>query len=87
LVGTPPTAVFLGKLAIFTAAVDGEFAWLAVVAILNTVASVFYYLRWLAPVFRDGGTVRDVAPLPAGVAYGCAAGSLVLPLLAGAPLS
>ncbi|OZM83299.1 NADH-quinone oxidoreductase subunit N [Pseudonocardia sp. MH-G8] len=95
LVGTPPTAVFLGKLAIFTAAVDGGFAWLAVVAILNTVASVFYYLRWIAPVFRDGGTVRDVAAWPAGVAYACATGSVVLgvvggvvlPLLVGAPLS
>ncbi|WP_459218554.1 NADH-quinone oxidoreductase subunit N [Pseudonocardia sichuanensis] len=95
LVGTPPTAVFLGKLAMFTAAVDGGFAWLAVVAVVNTVASVFYYLRWLVPVFRDGGAAREVAPWPAGVAYGCAVGSValgvaggvVLPLLAGAPLS
>jgi hypothetical protein len=44
-----PTAVFVGKLMVFTAAVEGGFAWLAVVAILNTVASVFYYLRWIAP--------------------------------------
>ena len=52
LVGTPPTAVFLGKLSLFTAAVDGGMLWLAVLAIVNTVASVFYYMRWIAPVVR-----------------------------------
>jgi len=52
LVGTPPTAVFTGKVAAFTAAWDGGLAWLVVVAALNTAASLFYYLRWIAPVFR-----------------------------------
>nr|CTQ89690.1 NADH-ubiquinone oxidoreductase chain N (EC 1.6.5.3) [Kibdelosporangium sp. MJ126-NF4] len=49
LVGTPPTPVFVGKLAVFTATVDGGFAWLAIIAAVNTVASLFYYLRWIAP--------------------------------------
>ena len=49
LVGTPPTVVFVGKLAVFSAAWDGGFAWLVVVAAVNTVASLFYYLRWIAP--------------------------------------
>jgi NADH-quinone oxidoreductase subunit N len=53
LVGTPPTAVFVGKLTAFTAAFDGGMAWLAVLAAVNTVASLFYYLRWIAPLFRD----------------------------------
>lgn len=53
-VGTPPTAVFFGKLTIFGAAIDGGLTWLVVIAALNTVASVFYYLRWLAPVFQHG---------------------------------
>ena len=52
LVGTPPTAVFAGKLTTFAAAWDGGLAWLVVIAALNTVASLFYYLRWLAPAFR-----------------------------------
>ncbi|WP_100497686.1 NADH-quinone oxidoreductase subunit N [Geodermatophilus chilensis] len=51
LVGTPPTAVFVGKLAVFVAAWDGALAWLVVVAAVNTVASLFYYLRWIAPAF------------------------------------
>ncbi|KRV49194.1 NADH-quinone oxidoreductase subunit N [Wenjunlia vitaminophila] len=56
LVGTPPTAVFLGKLAVFSAAFDAGYTWLAVVAAANTVASLFYYLRWIAP------TVLGTAP-------------------------
>ena len=51
LVGTPPTAVFVGKLAVFAAAWDGGLIWLVVVAAVNTVASLFYYLRWIAPAF------------------------------------
>ncbi|MDY7088337.1 MAG: NADH-quinone oxidoreductase subunit N [Actinomycetota bacterium] len=51
LVGTPPTAVFAGKLTAFTAAWDGGYAWLVVIAAANTVASLFYYLRWLRPAF------------------------------------
>lgn len=64
LVGTPPTVVFAGKLAAFTAAVDGGMTWLAVVSVLNSIASLFYYLRWIAPVFSAGDPVlRDpVAP-------------------------
>ncbi|WP_091934851.1 NADH-quinone oxidoreductase subunit N [Blastococcus sp. DSM 46786] len=51
LVGTPPTAIFIGKLAVFAAAWDGGLAWLVVIAAVNTVASLFYYLRWIAPAF------------------------------------
>ncbi|WP_447040979.1 NADH-quinone oxidoreductase subunit N [Streptomyces sp. DSM 118878] len=49
LVGTPPTAVFLGKLEVFGAVVDGGHAWLAVLGAANTVVSLFYYLRWIVP--------------------------------------
>ena len=52
LVGTPPTAVFLGKLEAFSAAFDGGYVWLAVLAAVNTVASLFYYLRWIVPTVR-----------------------------------
>jgi NADH-quinone oxidoreductase subunit N len=98
LIGTPPIAVFVGKLVVFTAAVDGGFAWLAILAILNTVASVFYYLRWIAPAFRraDPGsaTSRPAGTWSAVTAYACAGlavvfgvlGGIVLPLLAAPPI-
>jgi NADH:ubiquinone oxidoreductase subunit 5 (subunit L)/multisubunit Na+/H+ antiporter MnhA subunit len=53
LVGTPPTGVFAGKLTVFTAAFDADLGWLVVVAAINTVASVFYYLRWITPMLRQ----------------------------------
>ena len=74
LVGTPPTAVFVGKLSVFTAAWDGGAAWLVIVAAVNTVASLFYYLRWIAPAFRaaDTATVPRPAPPANPWAYGAA---------------
>ena len=89
LVGTPPTAVFLGKLEAFSAAFDGGYAWLAVVAAVNTVASLFYYLRWIAPAFLARGPVSDPGPTSrsaAVVAYGAATGSVVLGVLGGTVL-
>lgn len=60
LVGTPPTAVFIGKLTTATAAWDGGQAWLAVVVFVNSVVSLFYYLRWIIPSFqRPAEGVRD----------------------------
>lgn len=64
LVGTPPTAVFFGKLAGFTAAWEGGYAWLAVIAAVNSVASLFYYLRWITAVLRPASAAAS-APAPA----------------------
>ena len=44
LTGLPPTAGFIAKLYIFNAAVQAHLVWLVIVAVLNTVASAFYYL-------------------------------------------
>jgi NADH-quinone oxidoreductase subunit N len=54
LVGIPPLAGFLGKLALFLAALEAELAWLVVVAVGNTVLSLAYYLRVLGPAVFDG---------------------------------
>ncbi|WP_182543569.1 NADH-quinone oxidoreductase subunit N [Halosaccharopolyspora lacisalsi] len=92
LVGTPPTAVFLGKLEIFSAAIDGGYAWLAVVAVVNTIASLFYYLRWIAPAFAaEPETYSEEVLAPAGRwpalgAYTAAAASLALGVAGGVVL-
>ncbi|MEO3848754.1 NADH-quinone oxidoreductase subunit N [Streptomyces sp. B8F3] len=86
LLGTPPTAVFLGKLEVFTAAVDGGYLWLAVLAAVNTVASLFYYLRWIRPAFAAAGGPGTPQPLvrPAALtAYATAAASVALGVTAG----
>ncbi|WP_134772574.1 hypothetical protein [Ornithinimicrobium flavum] len=33
------------------AAWDAGYAWLAVLVLVNTVVSLFYYLRWIAPLY------------------------------------
>lgn len=50
-VGIPPLAGFTAKVALFAAAVDAGYGWLAVLAVVNTVVSVFYYVRVLAPAY------------------------------------
>jgi NADH-quinone oxidoreductase subunit N len=60
LVGIPPLAGFFGKFMLFAATIDGGYAWLAVAAVANTVLSLFYYLRVVAPVY--------FAPKPEGIA-------------------
>jgi NADH-quinone oxidoreductase subunit N len=44
LTGLPPTAGFFAKVFVFNAAVQADLVWLAVVGVLNTVVSAFYYL-------------------------------------------
>lgn len=87
LVGTPPTSVFFGKLTVFSAAIDGGYTWLAVVAVVNTVASLFYYLRWIAPAFaRAPADTEALAPAgrwAASGAYAAGAASLLLGLASG----
>lgn len=46
LTGIPPTAGFVGKLLLFAAAIKApQFAWLAVVGIINSVISLYYYMN------------------------------------------
>jgi NADH-quinone oxidoreductase subunit N len=88
LIGTPPTAVFIGKLLVFGAALDGGYAWLAVAMAANTVASVFYYLRWIVPVYaRKPAEARPVRRDAAALAAAAALFSLALGVTSGAALT
>jgi len=55
--GMPPTAGFFGKFAVFQSAMlapGGELLWLVVIGVLNSVLSMFYYLRIvMAMYFRE----------------------------------
>ena len=51
LIGIPPTAGFMGKLYLFNAAVSSDLVWLAVVGVLNSVVSAYYYLRVVKTMF------------------------------------
>ncbi len=53
LTGLPPTAGFIGKLYIFIALVDAKMVVVAVIALLNTVVSLYYYVKVLKHMFLD----------------------------------
>ena len=75
--------MFTGKLTVFTAALDAGLGWLVVVAAVNTVASVFYYLRWIAPAVRGGDGPAPESRWAEWTALGTAAATLVLSPTAG----
>jgi len=43
--GIPPTAGFMGKLWLFGAAIDAGYVWLALIGVLNSAISLYYYIR------------------------------------------
>jgi NADH-quinone oxidoreductase subunit N len=45
LVGIPPTAGFVAKVYVFNAAVQSDLVWLALVGVINSMVSAYYYLR------------------------------------------
>ncbi len=55
LTGLPPTSVFIGKFYVLAAAIDNGMLWLAVVGIVNSVISLYYYV----------GVIRAMYVMPA----------------------
>ncbi|HYZ97312.1 MAG TPA: NADH-quinone oxidoreductase subunit N [Acidimicrobiales bacterium] len=51
LAGIPPTAGFWGKFFIFQAAINAEQAWLAIVMVVNSVVSLYYYAAIVKQMF------------------------------------
>src|SRR5689334_16063436 len=43
--GIPPTAGFMGKFWLFSSAIDAHYYWLAVIGVLNSAISLYYYIR------------------------------------------
>jgi NADH-quinone oxidoreductase subunit N len=91
LAGIPPTVGFVGKFLVFRAAVNQGMVWLAVVGVLNSLVSVFYYVRviyylYMKPLPRRAPEFAE--PWPARlVAVACAAAIVVLGVLPGWVLS
>lgn len=86
LTGLPPTAGFLGKFYLFTAALDAGLLWLALVGVATSVVSVAYYLRAAYAAYagqpRAGVRVVRAGWASAGLAVSAAA-TLLLGLLPG----
>ncbi len=86
LIGVPPTSIFIGKLVIFSAAIKSGLVWLAILGVINSVVSAYYYVRIVRVMFleppREQGasgispvawfalTVSGVAMIGIGIAPG-----------------
>jgi len=80
LTGLPPTAGFVGKVYLFSVLIEArQFWWLIILGVLNSVISLYYYMRILKAMFLEGEptgkTISDHSPLTATILV------LVLPVL------
>jgi NADH-quinone oxidoreductase subunit N len=72
--GFPPTAGFIAKWYVFSAAVGSGYYGLAVIGVLSSVVSVFFYLRIVVMMYM---TDRDARPVPAKIPAVAMAGLVV----------
>jgi len=68
LTGIPPTFGFIGKLYLFAALIDARWFWLALIGVVNSVVSLYYYVRVIRnmyirdPVSAAGPLSFDLGP-------------------------
>jgi len=74
LLGLPITAGFLGKLYIFTAALNSNLYWLAVLMAINSVIGAYYYFRVIVVMYMH----EYKGPLPADAPTGLSATALMV---------
>jgi len=69
LLGMPLTAGFMGKILVFSAAINQGYVWLVVIGVLNTAVSAYYYLRLIVVMFfREPSGAWEAPRIPAAVA-------------------
>jgi NADH-quinone oxidoreductase subunit N len=56
LAGVPPAAGFIGKFYLFAGAIQKGYIWLAVIGVLNSAASAYYYLRIMVYMYMKEPT-------------------------------
>ncbi len=80
LTGLPPTAGFIGKLYLFIALVNAKMIIVAVIALLNTVVSLYYYIKILKNMFLDASE-KEVEPFTASIPNTVLTVAMVIPVL------
>jgi NADH-quinone oxidoreductase subunit N len=79
--GIPPTAGFMGKFWLFSAAIDAHYYGLAVIGVLNSAISLYYYIRIVVFMYlkKDAiGTEPTTTPALAATLAVAVAATLVL---------
>jgi NADH-quinone oxidoreductase subunit N len=81
LTGIPVSAGFVGKFYLFKAAVDSGYAVLAIVGVLTSVISAYYYLRVVVAMYMYEPASEDDPWAPIGVGAAIALGAMALVVL------
>ncbi|MBI2827785.1 MAG: NADH-quinone oxidoreductase subunit N [Acidobacteria bacterium] len=77
--GLPPTAGFIGKWYVFSAAVSAGYYGLAIIGVLTSVVSVFFYLRVVVMMYMaDRGPALAVPARVSGVGMAALVASIVV---------
>jgi len=87
LTGIPPTGGFFGKVYLFAAAIEAGWTWVAVIGVLTSAISLYYYMGIVVQMYLKDSEETSAVPLRAPVlvaALGiCAVVTVLLGLLPG----
>ncbi len=87
LTGIPPTGGFFGKIYLFAAAVNSGWVWVAVVGVVTSAISLYYYMGIVVQMYLRESEETTPAPLRAPALVGtiavCAAVTVLLGILPG----
>jgi NADH-quinone oxidoreductase subunit N len=86
LIGLPPTLGLIGKIYLFSAVIAGGYYPLAVVGILTTLVSAYYYLRVVVKMYMYTGEPEVTRERWLGIVIGATAVATVLVSFFPAPL-
>jgi NADH-quinone oxidoreductase subunit N len=79
LAGIPPFAGFFGKYYVFIAAIEEGLTWLALIGVISSVISVYFYLRVVVYMFfKDSTEEFTINPSNPGVIAVIVSGLLVI---------
>ena len=84
LAGIPPTAGFVGKYLLFSAAMKAGWAWLALLGVLMSVVSLYFYFRIARAMYLvdgEGELGWSEQPAVAVIVVLCAVGTLLVGIL------
>ena len=86
LAGFPPTAGFVAKYGLFSAAIAEGYIWLVVIAVLNTLISVYYYLRLVINMYmkeEENALISSFNIIVIGLIWIMAAMMIILGIIPG----
>lgn len=79
LSGIPPFAGFFGKYYVFMSAIQANLTWLAIVGVVSSAISVYFYLRLTVVMyFKDGKFEEERKTIPGSALLGVAISSLLI---------